>query len=139
MKPTLKPTLKPVGNKRLKLSALNHKDEHKYTVSQDDRKPFSAKYYLTDSERRELMNNTSSSALVLYEYYLRLACSSKTQPELSDLKAARDLGMKFNTVRGLKKQLKKAGWVKIIKTPRNRNTGHKGFLYYLGKEAVRMN
>ena len=125
--------------KAFNFSTLNNKDEHKYTVSQDDRKPFSAKYYLTDSERRELINEINTSALVLYEYYLRLACSSRTQPELTDQKAAKDLGLKFNTVRKLKSQLVKAGWVKIVTTPRNRNTGHKGFFYYLGKRAVQMN
>ena len=122
-----------------KLSYLNHKDEHKYTVSQRSSKTFSAKYFLTDSERRELIDDTNTSALVLYEYLLRLACTSKAQPEFSNQKAAIDLGMKLNTVRKLKSQLVKAGWLKIVRTPRNKTSGHKGYFYYLGKEAVRMN
>lgn len=121
------------------MSFLNHKDEHKYIVGQDDRNAFTAKYYLTDKERRELISETNTSALLLYEYFLRLACSSKHQPELTDDKAAKDLGINLNTVRGLKNKLVKAGWVKVVRTPRNRTTGHKSFLYYLGKDAVRMN
>ena len=121
------------------LSRLKHKDEYKYTVGLKPRNSFVAKYYLIDSERAQLISETSVSALVLFEYYLRLACNGKHQPELSDRKASADLGFNANTVRRLRSDLTKAGWVKIVRTPRNNNTGHKGFFCYLGKSAVVMN
>jgi hypothetical protein len=120
----------------LPTSLSQPREEYKYIVDQD-RNIFHAKYYMTDNERRDLLADLSSSALVLFEYYLRLACNDKNNPELCDRAAEKAIGLKFHTIRKLRGQLEKTGWIKIVKLPRHPTTGHKAHLYFLGKSAVR--
>jgi hypothetical protein len=109
-------------------------DQYKYIVSEPGN-IFHAKYYMTDVERKKLIAELNVSALVLFEYYLRQACKTKS-PEISDAIASDELGLNIHTVGQLRRNLDKSGWIKFVKFPRHPVTGQVACLYYLGKAAV---
>lgn len=91
------------------------------------------KYYLTHDERRQLISETSDSACLLFEYYLRVASYTKPVP-LDDDTAAEYFGWIPSKVRRIRLQLVHNNWFSHAKG--KLNNGQRVEMYYLGKDAV---
>lgn len=91
------------------------------------------KYYLTHDERRQLISETSDSACLLFEYYLRVASYTKPVP-LDDVTSAEYFGWLPTKVRRIRTQLVHNNWFRHTKG--RLNNGQRVDMYYLGKDAV---
>ena len=99
-----------------------------------DRKPAIqyTRNYLEEEERRELIATIGDAALLLLEYYIRLAAVGDR--EISDEAAAQYFGWSIQKAKRNRLALQKAGWFK--KDHYSIRPGLKGVTYYIGKESV---
>jgi len=86
-----------------------------------------SKMYCSSQERKELIQEISSNAYILYSYYLE---KSGWPYEITDVMAARALGISKRTIQDTRLKLTKYGWISF-KTTGGITINH------IGKEAVR--
>jgi len=91
------------------------------------------KYYLSNSERLDLIKDASDSGCLLFEYYLRMA-SFKEIPEITDAGSAQYFGWSTRKAQRNRQQLTKTGWFRAVRF--TYTDGRRGITYYLGKKAV---
>lgn len=91
------------------------------------------KYYLTASERKELIHDHGDAACLLFEYYLRMASIGDEQ--ITDTTAADYFGWSIQKVQRNRLALMKSGWYSQARY--NMPNKRKGITYYIGKDAVR--
>jgi hypothetical protein len=89
------------------------------------------KYYLSDWERKEL-TQISDAAVLLFEYYLRMA-SIDNQP-ITDSGAANYYGWSTSKVKRTRLKLEPRGWYRT--STYKLSDGRKGMSFYIGKDAV---
>lgn len=114
----------------------NDREFSTYGYDGNGRKTFFQAAYLTDKERKELIQNTCHNATLVFEYYLR-SSTSKKAPVPTDAVVADQLCMTETQVASHRRALTRIGWLRITKSPRNRRTGERYWRFYLGKSAVR--
>ena len=90
------------------------------------------KYSLRAQERIDLINEVGVNALVLFEYYLRMA--SIENVEINDEDAAAYFGWNVHTAARWRRALIKHKWFLMEKA--KSHGGTKVYLYYLGKDEV---
>lgn len=90
------------------------------------------KYYLSDSNRRELIKTIGDPACLLFDYYLRMA--SKEDREITDSDVASQFGWDIQKVQRYRRALQKNGWFR--RSSFSYPDGRKGITYYIGKEPV---
>lgn len=90
------------------------------------------KYYLSESERKELIDSIGDSAVLLFEYYVRLA--SVGDQTITDKKTSEYFGWTTYKAKRIRLALIKNGWFKESSYTLDKH--RKGVSYYLGKEAV---
>ena len=89
--------------------------------------------YLTAEERRQMIKSCGDAAVLLFDYYLKMASLNEPE-EVDDDKASLYFGWTRQKAQRLRIRLTKAGW--IDRTRYTLNNGNKGITYYIGKEAV---
>ena len=94
---------------------------------------FRLKYSLGHSERKELVKEVGVNALVLFEYYLRLASTENTV--INDTAAADYFSWSAASAKRHRLSLVNAGWMAVEKA--RLGNGRKIIVYYLGKDEVR--
>lgn len=94
-------------------------------------------FYLTDSERLELIKSTSFQALAVFELFLRVANESEVwQTPLSNKFIAGKLGLSEAAANKYKNVLIKLDW---IHTEKYRSVeGNRTHVWYLGPRAERL-
>lgn len=115
-------------------SNKTHYDEVHVVCKKKD-KALYIKYYLSDRERRELIEECGDGACMLFEYYLRIASLTKHEPEnYSDEAASEYFGWNKQKTQRNRLKLVKAKWFDSahFKFYNNR----KGVSFYVGQEAV---
>lgn len=115
----------------MNISALTHQEHVKY-IRRKNTDGFRIKYSLSHAERKDLVRECGVHALVLFEYYLRLASTENTP--ITDEAAADYFDWSLHTSRRWRQALTKKGWVSIQKS--TLSNGRKIHVYYLGKEEV---
>ena len=98
------------------------------------RKAIYTNYYVSPTERRQLIKETSVSGLLSFEYFLYKARQTVEVDEITDQRTADWFGWTLDTAKRHRLALIKQGWFHVEKH-RSPN-GHKVEVYYLGKEAV---
>ena len=91
------------------------------------------KYYVKDTERRELISEVKETGLILYEYFLSLI-SRPGSTEITDDDTAAYFGWDLAKVRRVRQNLIRFGWFRSESF--TYSGGRKGSTYYIGKEAV---
>lgn len=89
-------------------------------------------YYLSDTERREIIKELGDGCCILMDYYMRFAGAKDIN--YSDERVAEHLGYTVRKVQECRKKLQKAGWFYQIKY--NHKTERPLILTILGKNAV---
>lgn len=90
--------------------------------------------YLTAEERRDMIKTCGEPAVLLFDYYIKLASLNEPE-EITDEKAGHFFGWSWQKAQRYRIKLTKAGWVDQTRyTLRN---GNRGITYYLGQEAVK--
>jgi hypothetical protein len=92
------------------------------------------KYYVSDAERRELIQTLGEPACLLFEHYLRKAGLGKGDDVLTDNDAAFHFSWDPQKAKRNRLKLTKAGWFRQM-SYKSLN-GRKAVTYYVGKEAV---
>lgn len=115
----------------MNISALLHNEHVKY-IRRKSTDGFRLKYGLSHAERKELVRDCGVHALVLFEYYLRLASTENTP--ITDKDAADYFDWSMHTAKRWRLALVSKGWVAIEKS--KLGNGRKIHVYYLGKEEV---
>ncbi len=92
------------------------------------------KYYVSDAERRELIQTLGETACLLFEHYLREAGRSKGDDVLTDGDAAFHFSWSRQKAKRTRLNLTNAGWFRQM-SYKSLN-GRKAVTYYVGKEAV---
>lgn len=120
----------PMNNPQI--SVLTQQTHAKY-IRRKNTDSFRLKYALGHSERKSLIKEIGIHALVLFEYYLRLA--STENAAITDEAAAEYFDWSPHTAKRHRLSLMKAGWVAIEKA--RLGNGRRMEVYYLGKDEVR--
>lgn len=113
------------------IAALQN-DEHVKYIRRKNSDGFRLKYSLAHTERKQLVRETSVHALVLFEYYLRLA--STENAVITDEDAAEYFDWSARAAQRYRLALTNAGWIAIEKA--KLSNGRKIHVYYLGKDEV---
>jgi len=90
------------------------------------------KCYLTSKQRRDLIQETSDQASMLYEYYLDMV--GVDDRVFTDKKSAAYFGWTVDKAKRHRISLEKAGYFKVDRLTTGRGTV--GCIYLIGKEAV---
>jgi hypothetical protein len=114
------------------IAALINQNHAKY-IRRKNTDGFRLKYSLGHTERRALIKEVGIHALVLFEYYLRLASTENAM--ISDIDAGEYFDWSPHTAKRHRLSLARAGWIAIEKA--SLNNGRRVEVYYLGKEEVR--
>jgi len=93
---------------------------------------FKYKYALNHTERKALVRDSGVQALVLFEYYLRLASTEDTV--ITDEGAAAYFGWQVRTAGKWRRVLENAGWLSAHRA--RQSNGHVMHTYYLEQEEV---
>ena len=109
------------------------RDDHAKYFRRKNTDGFRYKYSLSHPERKKLVRESGVQALVLFEYYLRLASTENTI--ITDEDAADYFGWETRTAAKWRRVLVKDGWLSAIST--RQHNGHTMYTYYLGEEEVR--
>ena len=96
------------------------------------KKSFTQYYSIRPQERRDLIQEINVSALVLFEYYIRMA--SVGDQHLSDEKAADYFGWSIKTATKWRRALINKGWIFVERAAFP--GGRSSYIYHLGKEEV---
>ena len=91
-----------------------------------------SKFEVSKKEREDILSNLGDSALLLYQFYLRMASIPDASMEDSD--AAIYLLWNIRKVRRIRKQLENEGYFRKITY--RANSGKKVCTYYISKESV---
>jgi len=113
------------------ITVLAGQDHNKY-IRRKNTESFRLKYSLSQAERKSLVRDAGVHALVLFEYYLRLA-STENAP-INDEDAAEYFDWSIHTAKRWRLALVKKGWMAIEKA--RLNNGRKIQVVYLGQEEV---
>jgi response regulator of citrate/malate metabolism len=106
--------------------------DHAKYIRRKNSDGFRLKYALGHSERRQLIKDCGIHALVLFEYYLRLASTENAL--LTDEDAAEYFNWSKATAKRHRLTLTQKGWLAIERA--KLNNGRKVHVYYLGKDEV---
>jgi hypothetical protein len=113
------------------IPALTNKDHAKY-IRRKSQDGFRLKYALGNTERKDLVKDCGVHALVLFEYYLRLA--STENAVITDEHAADYFTWSVHTAKRWRVKLQKMGWMLTEKA--KLPNGRRIVVYYLGKDEV---
>ena len=113
------------------IPALTNKDHAKY-IRRKSQDGFRLKYALGNTERKDLVKDCGVHALVLFEYYLRLA--STENAIISDDDAADYFDWSKTTAKRHRLSLVRTGWICLEKA--KLSNGRRVHVYYLGKDEV---
>ena len=113
------------------IAALIHDDHTKY-IRRKSSDGFRHKYSLSTAERKQLVREVGVFALVLFEYYLRLASTENTV--ITDKDAGEYFDWSAASAKRHRLSLAKAGWIAFEKA--KLNNGRRVHVYYLGKAEV---
>lgn len=113
------------------IAALKHDDHVKY-IRRKNTDGFKLKYSLGHTERKELVREVGVHALVLFEYYLRLA--STENAIIDDQTAADYFDWSKPTAKRHRLSLSQAGWISLERA--RLSNGRRVHVYYLGKDEV---
>jgi hypothetical protein len=100
-------------------------------IKMESRKAQYSKFYLTQEERRALIQECGDSSVLLLEYYIRLAAVG--DKEIIDSNTAKYFGWTVDKVRRVRRQLVAGGWFAHKRYRIDENT--KGVTYYIGSHA----
>jgi len=114
------------------ISILTQQTHTKY-IRRKNTDSFRLRYALGHTERKNLIREAGIHALVLFEYYLRLASTENTA--ITDEDAAEYFDWSPHTAKRHRLSLMRAGWVAIEKA--RLGNGRRMEVYYLGKDEVR--
>lgn len=109
----------------------NQSDHVKY-IRRRNNDGFRLKFALNHTERRLLVREVNIYALVLFEYYLRIASTDNTP--ISDVDAAEYFGWTETTAQRHRLALSKAGW--FAREKLTLKGGRRMHMTYLGKDEV---
>ena len=101
-------------------------------IKMESRKAQYSKFYLTQEERRALIQECGDSAVLLLEYYIRLAAVG--DKEILDSNTAKYFGWTVDKVRRVRRGLTTAGWFAHKRYRIDETT--KGVTYYIGSFAA---
>lgn len=96
-------------------------------------KAFHTKYYMSDAERRQIIDQVGDPACMLYDYYLRMA--SIGEQELTDQAAAEYFGWSEQKAKRNRLALARAGFFRSAGG--RLSDGKRTIYYYIGEDAVR--
>ena len=114
-------------------SSKNRVYKHMYFEMPESKGNIHLKMYLTQSERRALLAACGDAALLLLEYYIRMA-SLKEKEEITDEKAANYFGWRPEKAKRIRQKLIKAGWFDQARITLHK--GGRGIVYFIGQEPV---
>jgi hypothetical protein len=115
----------------MNITALASTNHAKY-IRRKNQDGFRLKYSLTHTERQQLVREIGIHALVLFEYYLRLASTENAL--ITDKDAADYFDWSAHTAKRHRLNLSKHGWLGIEKA--SLSNGRRVEVYYLGKDEV---
>lgn len=115
----------------MNIAALASANHAKY-IRRKNQDGFRLKYSLTHSERQQLVREVGIHALVLFEYYLRLASTENAL--ITDKDAADYFDWSAHTAKRHRLSLTKHGWLGVEKA--SLSNGRRVEVYYLGKDEV---
>lgn len=111
---------------------MTKQSDHVKYIRRRNNDGFRLKYALNHTERRLLVREVNIYALVLFEYYLRVASTDNTP--ISDVDAAEYFGWTETTAQRHRLALSKAGW--FAREKLTLKGGRRIHMTYLGKDEV---
>jgi len=111
---------------------MTARSDHVKYIRRRNNDGFRLKYALNHTERRLLVREVNIYALVLFEYYLRIASTDNTP--INDKDAAEYFGWTTTTAQRHRLALSKAGW--FAREKLTLKGGRRIHMTYLGKDEV---